>query len=176
MDDLEDPSEDTVVQVCNVFMAGAHVGPFSAYGVNLVCVQCERLISQSSKALKSCDSTQQQSNFLCKRSSAFARCDFPREVLQALSDTSSLPVWSQYHIVVKCRLSKYLRAIPAAQSERQALSGLDPFHLAHLALNDATKAAELTRSAKAYELQVIGVDTVVGQSHATDTLLSLPVF
>ena len=53
-----------------------------------------------------------------------------------------------------CRLSRYLRAIPAAQSERQALSGLDPFHLAHLALNDATKAAELAVSARAYELQV----------------------
>ena len=38
------------------------------------CLQCEKLISESSKALKTCDSTQQQSGFLCKRSSAFARC------------------------------------------------------------------------------------------------------
>ena len=53
-----------------------------------------------------------------------------------------------------CRLSNHLRAIPAWQSERQALSGLDPFHLAHLALNDATKAAELAPTAKTYELQV----------------------
>ena len=53
------------------------------------------------------------------------------------------------------RLSRHLRAIPAAQSERQALSGLDPFHLAHLALNDACKAADLAPTAKAYELQVM---------------------
>lgn len=98
VEDLEDLSEDTVVQ-------------------------CERLIDQSSKALKKCDSAEEQSTYLCKRSRAFAR------------------------------LSKYLRAIPAAQSERQQLSGLDPFHLAHLALNDACKAAEFAPSARAYELQ-----------------------
>lgn len=98
VNELEDPYEDTVVQ-------------------------CERLISSSSEALKSSDTTCQQSKCLCKRSSAFAR------------------------------LSNHLRAIPAWQSERQALSGLDPFHLAHLALNDATKAAELAPTAKTYELQ-----------------------
>ncbi|KAL3138492.1 hypothetical protein ABBQ32_006282 [Trebouxia sp. C0010 RCD-2024] len=98
LDDTGDPSEDTVVQ-------------------------CEKLIGQSSRQLKKCDTVQEQSGFLCKRSGAFAR------------------------------LSKHLRAIPAAQSERQALSGLDPFHLAHLALNDACKAADLAPTAKAYELQ-----------------------
>ena len=57
------------------------------------------------------------------------------------------------------RLSKRLRAIPAATSERRALLQLDPFHLAQLALKDATKAAELAPTTKAFELQVIESQT-----------------
>jgi hypothetical protein len=38
-----------------------------------VRLQCERLIDQSSKALKKCDSAEEQSTYLCKRSRAFAR-------------------------------------------------------------------------------------------------------
>lgn len=57
------------------------------------------------------------------------------------------------------RLSKRLRAIPAATSERRALLQLDPFHLAQLALKDATKAAELAPTTKAFELQVMELQT-----------------
>eukprot|EP00850_Spirogloea_muscicola_P020279 SM000211S06649 [mRNA] locus=s211:151531:156544:- [translate_table: standard] len=39
-----------------------------------------------------------------------------------------------------CSLSRWLRQIPAAQSEQQALSGLDPISLAQLAVKDAEKA------------------------------------
>ena len=35
--------------------------------------QCEKLIGQASRQLKKCDSVQEQSGFLCKRSGAFAR-------------------------------------------------------------------------------------------------------
>jgi len=41
------------------------------------------------------------------------------------------------------RLSAKLRAIPAASSEARALFGLDPLHLADLALRDACRAAAL---------------------------------
>ena len=42
-----------------------------------------------------------------------------------------------------CRLSKKLRSIPAAESEQRALFGLDPTHLAQLALKDAKRAVSL---------------------------------
>ena len=109
------------------------------------------MIGQSSRQLKKCDSVQEQSGFLCKRSSAFARLATLRShTNQGMACNTKCK--SNYHL--HCRLSRHLRAIPAAQSERQALSGLDPFHLAHLALNDACKAAELAPTASAYELQV----------------------
>ena len=40
-------------------------------------------------------------------------------------------------------LSTRLRSIPAADSESRALFGLDPTHLAELALRDATRAADV---------------------------------
>ena len=56
-------------------------------------------------------------------------------------------------VFVTCRLSARLRTIPAAASERRALLQLDPFHLAQLALKDASKAADLSPSTEAYYLQ-----------------------
>ncbi len=40
-----------------------------------------------------------------------------------------------------CRLARLLRSIPAADSERWALTGLDPTHLAMLALKDAQRGS-----------------------------------
>lgn len=42
-----------------------------------------------------------------------------------------------------CRLAALLRSIPAAESERWALNGLDPTHLAMLALKDARRGGDL---------------------------------
>ena len=52
-----------------------------------------------------------------------------------------------------CSLSKRLREIPAAQSESNALYGLDSTHLAQLALRDAAKAVSLDAKKPSAHLQ-----------------------
>lgn len=70
--DLEDPSEDTVVQV-RAFNVPEAANLLDVLWLTVLYPQCEKLIGQSSRQLKKCDSVQEQSGFLCKRSGAFAR-------------------------------------------------------------------------------------------------------
>ena len=60
-----------------------------------------------------------------------------------------------YEDVNACRLCQRLRTIPASQSERHALYGLDPLTLAQLAFKDAQRAVDLQPQwAKAHLQQV----------------------
>ncbi|KAK9808920.1 hypothetical protein WJX72_006425 [[Myrmecia] bisecta] len=73
----------------------------------------EGSIHDLTMALKAASDTAEEAELLCKRSAAFAN------------------------------LSRVLRDRSAAQSEAHALFGVDPFHLAQLALRDAQKAISL---------------------------------
>ena len=55
-----------------------------------------------------------------------------------------------------CRLSRQVREIPAAHSERNALYGLDPMHLAQLALRDSSRAVDLGHCLPQARLQQVG--------------------
>ena len=57
--------------------------------------------------------------------------------------------------MVSCSLSQKLREIPAAQSESNALYGLDPMHLSQLALRDATRAAAMLPKQPTAHLQQV---------------------
>lgn len=54
-----------------------------------------------------------------------------------------------------CRMSRWLRSRSAEESERSALYGVDPFHLANLAMQDAKRAIALyPRGLQGYKLLV----------------------
>lgn len=84
-----------------------------------------------------------------ERSSALLRHASPHASLGAASSrvlTCAAP----------CSLSQKLREIPAAQSESNALYGLDPMHLSQLALRDATRAAAMLPKQPTAHLQQVG--------------------
>jgi hypothetical protein len=72
---------------------------------------------------------------------------------------------------VSVRLGTWLRLRPAATSERTALFGVDPFHLANLSMQDAKRVIALhPRGVRGYK-QLVGEHPL----HAQPMMLSNPV-